>query len=156
MTIAAKLERHLAEQQTEYELLSHPHTGSSHETAEAAHVPEDHIAKGVLVRGGEDYYLAVIPADRWLKMGAVNHELSRDLELASEKELGAIFPDCEVGAVPPIGKAYGIETLLDDSLASLANVYFEAGDHEHLVHTSGDEFTRLFGGSRHGYYHYDA
>jgi Ala-tRNA(Pro) deacylase len=156
MTIAAKLERHLAEQQTEYELLSHPHTGCSHETAEAAHVPEDHIAKGVLVRGGKDYYLAVIPADRWLKMSAIDHELDRELELASERELGAIFPDCEVGAVPPIGNAYGVETLLDDSLTSLANVYFEAGDHEHLVHTSGENFARLFGGSRHGYYHYDA
>lgn len=156
MTIATKLERHLAEQHAEYELLSHPHTGSSHETAEAAHVPEDHIAKAVLVRGGEDYFLAVLPADRWLKMSAVSHELNRDLELASEKELGAIFPDCEMGAVPPIGKPYGVETLLDDSLTSLANVYFEAGDHEHLVHTSGEDFNRLLGGSRHGYYHYDA
>jgi Ala-tRNA(Pro) deacylase len=156
MTIASKLERHLAEQHAEYELLSHPHTGSSHETAEAAHVPEDHIAKGVLVRSGADYFLAVIPADRWLKMDAIHHELNRDLELASEKELGAIFSDCEVGAVPPIGNAYGIETLLDESLTSLANVYFEAGDHEHLIHTSGDDFNRLLGGSRHGFFHYDA
>jgi len=156
MTIATKLERHLTEQHAEYELVSHPHTGSSHETAMAAHVPEDHIAKGVLVRGGNHYYLAVIPADRWLKMDAVNHELDHELELASEKELGAIFNDCEVGAIPPIGKAYGIETLRDESLTSLGNVYFEAGDHEHLVLTSGDDFTRLFGGSRHGYYHYDA
>jgi len=156
MTIATKLERHLTEQHTEYELLSHPHTGSSHETAEAAHVPEDHIAKGVLVRGGKDYFLAVIPADRWVKMGAIHDELDEDIELASEEEIGAIFTDCEMGAVPPIGKAYGVETLLDDAFTSLADVYFEAGDHEHLVHTSGDNFRQLFGGSRHGFYHHDA
>lgn len=156
MTIATTLERHLTEQLTEYELMPHPHTGSSHETALAAHVPEDHIAKGVLLRGGDDYYLAVIPGDRWVKMHAVSHELDRDIELATEEEVGAIFPDCEVGAVPPVGKAYGVETLLDDSFGNLADVYFEAGDHEHLIHTSGEHFTRLHGGSRHGYYHHDA
>jgi Ala-tRNA(Pro) deacylase len=89
-------------------------------------------------------------------MHAISHELDRDLELATEEEVGAIFPDCEIGAVPPVGKAYGVETLLDDSFNSLADVYFEAGDHEHLVYTSGDSFRKLFGGSRHGYYHHDA
>ena len=156
MTISTTLERHLTEQQTYSTLLPHPHSGSSHETALAAHVPEDHMAKAVLVRGGGDYYLAVVPADRWVKMHAISHELNRELELATEEEVGAIFPDCEIGAVPPIGKAYGVETLLDDSFNSLADVYFEAGDHEHLVYTSGDNFRKLFGGSRHGYYHHDA
>ncbi len=152
MTISATLEQYLAQQQIEYRLLSHPHTGSSHESAQAAHVPEDHIAKAVVVRDKQAYFLVVLPADSWLKIEAVNHELNRDLNLATEDEIGDIFKDCEVGAVPPVGEAYGIETLLDKSLSSLANVYFEAGDHEHLVHTSGDNFIKLLGGARRGYF----
>jgi hypothetical protein len=44
-----------------------------------------------------------------------------------------------------LGPAYGIETCLDQSLTSLAHVYFEAGDHEQLVHMAGDAFRALPG-----------
>ncbi len=152
MTIAATLENYLEQQHIDYELLSHPHSGSSHETAAAAHVAADHVAKAVVVRDAEAYFVVVIPADCWLKMEAVNSELNRVLNLATEDEIAEIFTDCEVGAVPPIGDAYRIETLLDKSLTTLANVYFEAGDHEQLVHVSGDSFQTLLRGARQGYF----
>ncbi len=152
MTIAATLESYLEKQDIDYELLSHPHSGSSHETAAAAHVPADHVAKAVVVRDAEAYFVIVIPADCWLKTEAVNSELNRVLNLATEDEIAEIFIDCEVGAVPPVGDAYRIETLLDKSLTTLANVYFEAGDHEQLVHVSGDSFQTLLRGARQGYF----
>jgi len=71
------------------------------------------------------------------------------LELASEDELGEIFVDCEVGAVPPLGRAYGIPMVYDEGLTSLANVYFEGGDHEDLVYMGGAEFMLLLGDSPH-------
>lgn len=155
MTISATLEQYLAQQKIDFTLVSHPHTGSSHETAQAAHVPEDHIAKAVVVRDEEAYFLAVLPANGWLKIEAINHELNRNLNLATEDEIATIFTDCEIGAVPPVGEAYGIETLLDKSLTSLANVYFEAGDHEHLIHASGDDFKKLLSGARQGYFSHE-
>jgi len=63
-----------------------------------------------------------------------------------------LFDDCEPGAVPPLGPAYGIETLLDESLTSVADVFFEAGDHELLVHLRGEIFQALLRGARRGYY----
>ena len=152
MTIATTLEAFLGERQTDYSLITHPHTGSSHETAEAALVLEDHIAKAVLVKDANTFFLVVIPADHWVKMKAISHELNRTLELATEKEIAAIFTDCEIGAIPPVGNAYGVDTLLDKSITSLSNVYFEAGALDHLVHTSGDSFMKLLGGSRQGYF----
>ena len=152
MTIAATLKNYLDQQHIDYVLLSHPHSGSSHETAAAAHVPADHVAKAVVVRDAEAYFVVVIPADCWLKLEAVNTELNRILNLATEDEIAEIFTDCEVGAVPPLGDAYRIETLLDKSLTSLANVYFEAGDHEHLIHVSGDSFQTLLRGARQGFF----
>jgi len=152
MTIAATLKNYLDQHRIDFELISHPHSGSSHETAVAAHVPEDHIAKAVLVRDSEAYFVVVIPADCWVKMEAVNSELNRTLDLATEDEIAEIFTDCEVGAVPPVGDAYRIETLLDKSLTTLANVYFEAGDHEQLAHVSGDSFQKLLQGARQGYF----
>ncbi|MCO6411726.1 MAG: YbaK/EbsC family protein [Thiogranum sp.] len=152
MAVAETVKRFLDQQAIRYELVPHPHTGSSHETAKAAHVPEDHIAKGVVVKDQIGYALVVIPADNRLEMEHLRKQLNRDLQLASEPEIGKLFSDCEIGAVPPLGVAYGVETFLDDSLTSLANLYFEAGDHDQLIHVNADDFATLLAGVRHGHY----
>lgn len=152
MAVAETVKRFLDQQAIDYELVPHPHTGSSHETAEAAHVPEDHIAKGVVVKDQIGYALVVIPADNRVELEHLRKELNRDLHLASEPEIGKLFSDCEIGAVPPLGIAYGVETFLDDSLTSLANLYFEAGDHDQLIHVNAEDFATLLAGVRHGHY----
>ena len=155
MAVAATVQRFLEKHSVGYDLVPHPHTGSSHESAEAAHVREDHVAKAVMVRDAAGYAMIVVPASNWVDVEHLRKELNRDVHLAAEEEFAALFSDCETGAIPPLGPAYGIETLLDEGLTSLANVYFEAGDHEHLVHTSGDNFRSLLAGARHGYFSHD-
>jgi Ala-tRNA(Pro) deacylase len=140
MAIAKTVENFLTQKSVNYDLVSHPHTGSSHETAEASHVNEE---------------MVVVPASNWVEMKHLHKELDRDFKLVEEDELAKLFPDCEPGAIPPLGSAYQIETFLDEALTSLANVYFEAGDHENLVHTSGDNFKKLLSGVRHGNYSHD-
>jgi Ala-tRNA(Pro) deacylase len=156
MTIAATQQRYLVQRNAAYDLLLHPHTGSSHETAEAAHIPDDHIAKAVVVKDASGYAIVVIPASNLLRLKHLRRELKRDLQLVPEEELVTLFADCEPGAVPPLGPAYGIETFLDESLTSLADVYFEAGDHEQLVHLSGEDFQTLLAGARRGYFSHPA
>ena len=99
--------------------------------------------------------MVVVPAISYVEMKHVRRELDRELELVEEDEFSKLFPDCEPGAVPPLGPAYQIETFLDEALTSLSNVYFEAGDHEHLVHVNGDDFKTLLSGVRHGHYSHD-
>lgn len=152
MAIADTVKDYLTEKAVDYTLPFHSHSGSSHETAEASHVPKDHIAKGVIVKDESGYAMVVVPAINYVEMKDVRKELNRELELVEEDEFSKLFPDCEPGAVPPVGPAYQIETLLDEALTTLANVYFEAGDHEHLVHINGDDFKTLFRGVRHGHY----
>ena len=74
--------------------------------------------------------------------------------MATEAELGQCFPDCEVGAVPPIGPAYNLKTLWDpdSSLGKQDKIYFEAGDHNELIHLRGDDFRDLMAGAEHGSY----
>lgn len=155
MAIAETVKNFLTEHAVDYNLPYHPHSGSSHETAEEAHVDEDHIAKGVIVKDASGYAMVVVPAINYVEMKRLRKELNRDLELVEEDEFSKLFPDCEPGAVPPLGTAYGVETFLDEGLASLANIYFEAGDHEHLVHINGDDFRNLLSGVRHGHYSQD-
>jgi Ala-tRNA(Pro) deacylase len=150
MTIAARVESYLHEQGVSYELVPHRASGSTHESAVAAHVRDDHVAKAVIVRDARGDAMAVIPGDTWLQLDALNRETGRDFQLDEESDLGRLFPDCVEGAVPPLGPAYGVETFLDEGLATLANVYFEAGDHRHLVHVKGEDFLKLLPGVRHG------
>jgi Ala-tRNA(Pro) deacylase len=152
MAIADTVKNYLAQKSVAYDMVAHPHTGSSHESAEASHVREDHVAKAVIVRDKAGYAMVVIPASQWVETKHLYRELDRDFELVNEDELAQLFPDCESGAVPPLGPAYDIETFMDEALTTLANVYFEAGDHEHLVHTSGDDFRQLLSGVRHGHF----
>ena len=155
MAVAETIQHFLEQNSVDYSLVPHPHTGSSHETAEAAHVSEDHIAKAVIVKDEAGYAMVVVPASNWVDVEHLRKELNRDVHLATEDELTKLFSDCEAGAVPPLGHAYGVETFIDQALQSLSNVYFEAGDHEQLVHTSGDDFRKLLAGVRHGYYSHD-
>ena len=151
MTIAASVVRVLADHGTEYELVPHPKSFSSIESAAEAHVPEDHIAKGVLLMDPAGYVLAVIPASEWVDLRRLKAELGRDLSMAPETVVDRQFSDCDPGAVPPLGEAYGLEMVLDESLTSLSSVYFEGGDHEHLVRLDGDQFNALMSGVRRGH-----
>lgn len=150
MAIALTVEKFMAQHNIDYEVMEHNLTGSSHETALAAHVPEDHIAKAVVLKDGKEYLMVVVPATNWVDMDHLRKELGRDFHMATEEEIARLFSDCDSGAVPPLGPAYGIETFLDDSLDSLASIYFEAGDHRELVHTMGRDFQEMMTGVRHG------
>jgi Ala-tRNA(Pro) deacylase len=152
MTIAASVMNTLTSAHISYEVVDHPKSLSSAETAYVAHVPDDHIAKGVLVKDASGYLLVVIPASHWVNFKRLREELGRDLQLAEEAEIERLFMDCVPGAVPPLGDVYGVETLLDEALNSLAKVYFEAGDHERLIKVEAGQFKSLMQGVRHGHF----
>ena len=72
--------------------------------------------------------------------------------MTTESEVATLFNGCDPGAVPPIGAAYGIKTIWDPntSLGQLDDIYFEAGDHDHLIHVSGEQFHELMASAERG------
>ena len=84
MAIAATVKNYLEHYSIDWETVTHPHTGSSHETAEASHVREDHIAKAVIVKDDAGYAMVVVPADQYVEMKHVRKELNRELVLVEE------------------------------------------------------------------------
>lgn len=152
MTIANKLESYLLQQETSYQLTAHEHSSFSMDTAEKAHVPGDALAKGILVKEEKGYLLVVLPSDYHIELETLRTLLRQEVELASESEVGTLFNDCDPGAVPPIGAAYGIKTIWDPntSLGQLNDIYFEAGDHDHLIHVSGEQFHELMASAERG------
>lgn len=152
MTTAATVEKYLKDMHIPFEVVAHARTGSSLRSATAAHVPAEQVAKGVLLEDDLGYVMAVLPAHYQVHLGAVWKELHRKVSLATEQEVAELFKDCDRGAVPPVGEAYGIETIVDNDLAEMSDVYFEAGDHQDLIHMRGDDFMRLHTGARRGHF----
>jgi len=156
MSISNTLREYLVAHDVKVKLITHSPTGSSMESAEQAHVSGDALAKGVLVKDDEGYLLVVVPSDYHVDLDSLRRFLGQPVELATEEELGGLFPDCELGAVPPLGHAYGIKTIWDPktTLGSERQVYFEAGDHVHLVRVSGKKFHELMAPADRGEFSY--
>jgi Ala-tRNA(Pro) deacylase len=150
MAIAMTLREYLDQEGVDYDVLEHSFSRCSSETAQIAHIPGDQLAKSVLLEDEDGYLMAVIPSTHRVQLGKLHKQLNRDLGLATERELDLLFDDCETGAIPPIGQAYGIDVIIDDSVCMNPDVYFEAGDHTDLIHLSGKSFEALMSNAQHG------
>jgi Ala-tRNA(Pro) deacylase len=54
-----------------------------------------------------------------------------------------MFPDCEVGAMPPLGNLYDLKVYVDKSLAADEQIAFNAGTHAELIQIAYRDFERL-------------
>lgn len=151
MYLSHTLSRFLGTRSIEYDTIEHRHTMNSNQTAFSAHVPRNRMAKAVLFGDDEHYVLAIVPASGRVDPDALAELLgTREVVLAGEDEIAMMFPDCELGAIPVVGPAYGVDTVVDASLLVQPDVYFESGDHEHLVHVSGPNFRKMMMGAKKG------
>ena len=149
MAIAKTLISYLKDRGIDYEMIEHAHTPTAAASAHAAHLPAHQVAKAVVLKDDGGYVVSVLPANHSLEIGWVNEALERQLEMACEEEFGKIFKDCEVGAVPALGEAYGVQVIRDDELAYTRDIYIEAGDHEHLIWLERKDFKALMSGLPH-------
>lgn len=150
MAIAMKLKEYLDREHVKYDVVDHPYSDTSMRTAQEAHVPGDKIAKAVLLHDDVGYVLAVVPATHKVQLGSLHKRFKRYLTLADENDIHDLFDDCSLGAIPPVGKAYNMDVIYDDSLNLSEDVYFEAGDHVSLVHVSREDFKALLEKVPHG------
>jgi Ala-tRNA(Pro) deacylase len=150
MYIANRVRDYLNQRGVSDDIIVHPRTHGSQESAEAAHIPGDRLVKPVVLEDDKGYLMVVLPSTRRVQLGMLSAELQRRMRLATEAELKDLFADCELGAIPPLGPAYGMETVWDESLENLPEVYVEAGDHEELIRIDGKTFLGLLGPARHG------
>lgn len=143
MSLAQTLQEYLEWEEVAYDVIDHPYTYSSLETARISQVPASKLAKCVVLGDGYGYLMAIVPASRNVDIDYISHALHRDFTLASEAEVADLFYDCLPGSVPPICEAYGFESIIDTQIWNAGDVYFEGGDHEALIHLPGTTFRQL-------------
>jgi Ala-tRNA(Pro) deacylase len=152
MALSTTLQQYLADQKIAYEVITHRPTISSSVTAEASHVSGACVAKAVIVKDEDRFMMAVLPASHHVKLDELSRVLGRAVRLATEDEASELFPDCSTGAIPSLGAAYGVDMVVDDSLAKQPAIYFEGGDHTSLVQVSSEQFFWLTQNAAHGHF----
>ena len=144
MALLEKLRVFLDENHAEYTHTIHPQAYTARELASAEHLPNREVAKTVVIFGDNKYHMVVVPANRLVDFQEVRHTLSLvHARLATETEIGELFPDCELGAMPPMGNLYGMPVYLDEALAEEKTIVFNAGTHRDVVHMRTDEYRTL-------------
>lgn len=150
MAMAQKLQDYLKANTVAYDRIEHPRAVSASRAAQAARVPGARVAKTVVLHDSEGYLVAVVPSTHRVELDTLQDQLGRRLDLASETEIATLFDDCDIGAAPAIGAAYGVNVLCDESLATEPEIYFEAGDHIELVRVDQPAFETLMQGASWG------
>ncbi len=140
----ARIHELLTREAVPFELIEHRDVYTAQERAAVAHVSGRLVAKVVLVRDGEWHAMVVLPASTRVDLPALRRATGRpSLELAGETALARLFPDCEVGAMPPFGRLYGLSVYLDSALAESPEMVFPAGSHHEEVRMPMRDYLRI-------------
>jgi len=139
-----RLRQYLEEHHVKYVTMSHSPAFTAQEIAASAHVPGKELAKTVMVKLDGKMAMVVLPAPDKVSANRLKEVTgAREVELASEREFADLFPKCEVGAMPPFGNLWDMETFADSHLREDEFIAFNAGSHTELVKLSFADFERL-------------
>jgi Ala-tRNA(Pro) deacylase len=144
MPLLEKLRVFLEENHAEYTHTVHSLAYTAREVASAEHLPAREVAKTVVIHGDNGYHMLVLPATKLVDFQEVRMALGfTHARMVPETELTRLFPDCELGAMPPVGNLYGMPVYLDSGMAAEEMITFNAGTHRDVVHMRTAEFRRL-------------
>jgi len=144
MTILKKLKDYLEKNQVRYEVGYHERVYTSQEIAAAMHVPGKELAKVVMVKADGKMVMLVLPASYRVDTKKLKKVLQcKRLWIAKEKDFEELFPDCEVGAMPPFGNLYNLEVWVDKVLTEDEFIVFRAGTHVETLKIKYNDYVRL-------------
>jgi Ala-tRNA(Pro) deacylase len=127
-----------------YQVIEHAAAFSAHAVAVASHAPDKELAKTLIVHADNNYCMIVLPADHRLDEHLLHGVVkAKHLHLAHEEDLKSIFPDCELGAMPPFGNLYALQVYVDKSLAEDDEIVFNACSHTKSIRLKMKDYMRL-------------
>ncbi|AAM73102.1 MAG TPA: deacylase [Chlorobaculum sp.] len=139
-----RLREFLDSHQVKYFVISHSPAYTAQDIAAAAHVSGNELVKTVMVSIDGKMAMALLHAPRHLDFDLLRELCgSRDVTLAEEIAFSGLFPECEIGAMPPFGNLYGMKVYADEELDESMDIVFNAGTHRELLRLSWFDYKRL-------------
>ncbi|MEE9252260.1 MAG: YbaK/EbsC family protein [Thermodesulfobacteriota bacterium] len=144
MSILRRLKEYLDNNNIRYVNIPHSPAFTAQEIAASTHIPGKELAKTVIVKTEDGYAMIVLPASRKINFNLLRKALAKKkLTLANEKEFENIFPDCELGAMPPFGNLYNLPVYVASTLSEDKEIAFNAGTHTDVIKMSYSDFEKL-------------
>jgi Ala-tRNA(Pro) deacylase len=138
------MKTYLEENGVDYQVLYHPRVYTAQEVAAAQHVSGKELAKVVMIKVDNELAMMVLPASSMLDMDKLKRVFQgRRTKLALEEEFQGLFPDCEIGAMPPFGNLYDLQVYVDTALAEQPHIVFQAGSHVETISMAYSDFANL-------------
>lgn len=139
-----KLKEFLDNNKIKYTAVKHSPAYTAQEIAARSHISGKEMAKTVIVKIDKKMAMAVLPASYKIDFEALmNVTGSTNVDLASEEEFKYMFPDCEIGAMPPFGNLYDLDVYVSETLAEDEEISFNAGTHSELIRMKYKDFEKL-------------
>jgi len=127
-----------------YEVSEHAPAFTSQQMAAVEHEQGRYVAKPVIIKADGKYLMCVLSACYKIDLGALKSQLgARSVDLATEKEIGSIFDDCDLGAEPPFGNLYDLPVVMDKALEKDDHITFQAGTHDKAIRISMEDYRKL-------------
>lgn len=144
MSIGQRVRDYLDSHHVNYTALPHPQAFSAEKIAEELHLSAKHFAKSVVLRADGHFLMAVLPASHRLNLHRLMESVeAKRLEIVSENELHNLCSDSELGAFPPFGNLYKMETWVDRSMGKSEEIVFNAGTHRDAIRMKYSDYLRL-------------
>lgn len=143
MAIPSRITDFLKKNSISYEVMRHAAAFTAQELAAAEHVKGRNHAKVVVVENDQGRLLAVLPADHRVNLEKLARDTGKPCALVEESEFNRLFPDCELGTMPPFGKLYDLPTWVDRTLTGDDYIVFEAGTHTEAIKIRYGDFQRV-------------
>lgn len=97
----------------------------------------------VALEDAQGIVLALLPNDHILDIESLCGMLHRELRPLPEHRCQTVFPDCEAGCYPPLGRAYGVSTVVDIELYKFLELAFHPGHRHTVLRLSTRELQRI-------------
>ena len=139
-----RVKEYLDKEKVSYEHHIHRTAYTAQEVAAEEHIPGKMMAKAVILKVDGSTAMAVLPASARVDLAALQELLrAKEVRLATEFEFTGLFPDCDVGAMPPFGNLYGIPVYAEESLTRDEDILFNAGTHQDTIRIKYADYARL-------------
>lgn len=139
-----RLKEFLNSNKIKYTTISHSPAYTAQQIAASAHIPGKELAKTVVIKLDDKMAMAVLPASYKVDFALLKKAAkAKKAELASEQEFKDLFPECEVGAMPPFGNLYGMDVFVAESLTEDEEIAFNACSHKELIRMTFKDYEKL-------------
>ncbi len=128
-SVFERLGARLRDAEIEFTTMHHAAVYTSEEAAAARRTTLHSGAKALIVKGGEEFVMVVLPADLTLDSNALRKHLGvKRLRFATKDEVEAMT-GLTPGSIPPFGSLFNVPTICDARLAENEFINFNAGSH---------------------------